>query len=353
MTASAGAGYPSGSPGPRETGRLLRAGAGGAPLKLKINKYYLPDPKAPWTTRVRHRLLRRPVPDFPRTVQLETQTGCNADCVFCDYGVSYPLQAKGKIDWDLFRKIVDECARYRVRRFSPYLTNEPFADKELLERLEYVNKKMPWSKIVVTTNAHYLVPQMVDRILALSRPLHAIYISFQGIEKEAYEATMRGNMKFERTMENVTYLTDRIKKEKLARPEVWITMVDTKMIDAPKAIAYWKERGIRAKYTTLENRGGNVIQIDKLQKSEEMTTYTTCTRLMKQAYIHFNGDVVLCCVDNSRKVVFGNLKEQSLHEIWNSPKAVEHRRRYLSHDFAGLPLCGTCKVDQEREITNV
>ena len=162
---------------------------------------------------MRNRLLRRPVPDFPRTVQLETQTGCNADCVFCDYGISYPKQPKGKIDWELFRRIVDECSQYRVRRFSPYLTNEPFADKELLERIEYVNRKMPTTKVVVTTNAHYLVPDLTDRILALEKPLHAIYISFQGIEKEAYEATMRGNMKFERTMENVNHLVGRIQKE--------------------------------------------------------------------------------------------------------------------------------------------
>src|SRR5438093_5017838 len=322
-------------------------------LKLKLNRYYIPDPSAPVLTRLVNSLTRRPVPDFPRTVQLETQTGCNADCVFCDYGVSYPKQPKGKIDWDLFRKIIDECAQHRVRRFSPYLTNEPFADKELIDRFEYVNARMPWTKVVVTTNAHYLVPQVVDRILALEKPLHAIYISFQGIEKQAYEATMRGNMKFERTMENVNYLVGRIRNEGRKRPEVWITMVDTKMIDAPRAIAYWKERGVKAKYTTLENRGGNVLKIETLQKSPEMQYYTTCTRLMKQMYIHFNGDVVLCCVDNSRKVVFGNVREQTLHEVWNGPLAIAHRKRYLAHDFEGLPLCGTCKVDEEREVTNV
>ena len=212
---------------------------------------------------------------------------------------------------------------------------------------------MPWTKVVVTTNAHYLVPEKVDEILGLENPLHAIYISFQGIEKEAYEATMRGNMKFERTMENVTYLTGQIEKRGLKRPEVWITMVDTRMIDAPKAIEYWRSRGIRAKYTTLENRGGNILQIENLQKSPEMKYYTTCTRLMKQMYIHFNGDVVLCCVDNSRKVVFGNVREQTLSEVWNGARAVAHRRRYLDHDFDGLPLCSTCKVDEEREVTNV
>jgi radical SAM protein with 4Fe4S-binding SPASM domain len=164
---------------------------------------------------------------------------------------------------------------------------------------------------------------------------------------------MRGNMSFDRTMRNVSHLVERVQKERRKRPEIWITMVDTKMIDARKALIYWKSRGVQAKYTTLENRGGNIDGIEQLQKSAEMSYYSTCTRLMKQMYIHFNGDVVLCCVDNSRKVVFGNAREQSLFEIWNGPKAVEHRRRYLEHDFEGLPLCSTCKVDQEREVTDV
>lgn len=321
-------------------------------MKLKVNKYYLTDHKASVLTRLTNRLTRRPVPGFPRTVQLETQSGCNANCIFCDYGISYARQPKGKIDWYLFRKIVDECAQYRVRRFSPYLTNEPFADNEMLERLKYIQSKMPWTKITITTNGHYLVPELTDKILALEKPLHALYISFQGIDKEAYEATMRGSMKFERTMENVTYLIGRVQKDHRGSPDIWITMVDTKMIDAPKAIAYWKSHGVKAKYTTLENRGGNIVNIEALHKSSNMHYYTMCTRLFKQMYIHFNGDVVLCCVDNSRKVVLGNAREQTLYEIWNGEKAVSHRKRFLNHDFEGLPLCGTCKIDDVRVITN-
>ncbi|MCF6156986.1 MAG: radical SAM protein [wastewater metagenome] len=321
-------------------------------MKLKINKYYLPDAEAPILTRIINRLTRRAIPVFPRTVQLETQAGCNASCIFCDYGISYSKQPKGKIDWELFRKIVDECSQYRVHRFSPYLTNEPFADSEMIDRIQYIQSKMPRTKITVTTNGHFLVRELTDQLVSLQKPLHALYISFQGIDKNAYEATMRGNMKFERTMENVNYLIDRMQNEHLKRPDVWITMVDTKIIDTHKALAYWKSRGVKAKYTTLENRGGNILDIEKLQKNNTMTYYTACTRLFKQMYIHFNGDVVLCCVDNSRKVVLGNAREQTLYEIWNGEKAVSHRQRFLNHEFNDLALCSTCKIDNVRIITN-
>ena len=89
---------------------------------LKLRRYYLDRPgESPWT-RLRHRLTRRPIPSFPRTLQIQTLTGCNADCVFCPYGATADTQPKGKMEWDLFRKIIDETARYPVRRISPSWT---------------------------------------------------------------------------------------------------------------------------------------------------------------------------------------------------------------------------------------
>jgi hypothetical protein len=64
----------------------------------------------------------------------------------------------------------------------------------------------------------------------------------------------------------------------------------------------------------------------------------------------FNGDMVLCCVDYSREQVLGNIADRSIHDVWNGPVAREIRRRYLAHEFDGLPLCGNCKIDEVREV---
>jgi hypothetical protein len=82
-----------------------------------------------------------------------------------------------------------------------------------------------------------------------------------------------------------------------------------------------------------------------------MSYYSTCTRLFKQAYIMFNGDLVLCCVDYSREQVLGNIVGSSVYDVWNGPVAREIRRKYLGHDFEHLPLCGNCKIDEEREVS--
>jgi len=318
---------------------------------LKINAHYMDQPgDSPWV-RIKNRLTRRPIPSFPRTLQIQTFTGCNADCIFCPYGSTYETQPKGKMPPELFRKIIDEAAGHDVRRISPYLMNEPLMDRDLFDKVRYINETIPSCKVVVTSNGHFLTPPVVDRLLEMGDGIHELYISFQGIDRVSYEQTMRGNMDFERTLANVDHFLETQRSRGLERPKLWITMVDTSVIDARKAVAYWRSRGVASKYTTLENRGGNIKDAETFSRTRAMSHYTSCTRLFKQGYIMFNGDLVLCCVDYSREQVLGNISTMSIHDVWNGPVAKEIRRRYLAREFGALPLCGRCKIDEIREVS--
>jgi len=250
----------------------------------------------------------------------------------------------------VFHRIIDEAAEHGVRRISPYLMNEPLMDRDLFDKVRHINAKIPDCKVVITSNGHFLSPSIVEKILDVGPGIHELYISFQGIEKAAYEKTMRGNMNFERTLANVDHFIERQRRRGLERPKLWITMVDTSLIDARGAVAYWRSRGVASKYTTLENRGGNIRDAEAFSKTRTMAHYTTCTRLFKQAYIMFNGDLVLCCVDYRREQVLGNIAQRSIYDVWNGPVAREIRRRYLDQEFDRLPLCRACKIDEIREV---
>ncbi len=317
---------------------------------IKLNKYYLDEPGDGLLTILHKRATRRPVPKFPRTLQIQTVTGCQADCIFCPFGETFDFQPKGRMDEDLFRRIIAEAAQHGVRRISPYLMNEPFIDKDLFRKVVYIHENVPDSKVVVTTNGGLLTRDRVIEMLDIGDALKALYISFQGIEKDAYEETMRGKMHFEHTMENINYLIEQQRKRITDYPHVWITMVSTDIIDAKKAVSYWKKRGVRSKYTALENRGGNIKNAESFSYSGHMGYYSTCTRLFKQGYINFNGDMVLCCTDYSRKQILGNITDSSIHDVWNGPRAVDIRRRFLGGEIHTIDLCRDCKVDEEVEV---
>lgn len=314
-------------------------------LKTLKSRYYVPSPEDSLPSRLWKSATRRHVPDFPRTVQIQTMTGCNAACVFCPYPLTVEGQPKGFMKQSLFEAVIDEIAAHGVRRVSPYLMNEPFLDPGMVDRLVYIKSKIPDSRLVVTTNGSRLTPPLVDRVIE-ANALHALYISFQGIEKEGYEATMKGSLVFERTMENTLGL---IEKWKAAggreRFKIVITMVKTNKIDAEKAVAFWESKGVESKWTPLENRGGNIAIAPDLAPGESpMKRFANCTRLFKQAYLMFNGDMVLCCTDYTRKVVLGNVDGSSISAVWNSKMAQSVRRLYAEGFMDKIPLCRDCEI---------
>jgi len=262
--------------------------------------------------------------------------------VFCPYKDSYNEVPKGRMSDELFEKIVAEIARFGVtRRVSPYLMNEPFLDKTILEKSRYIARHVPGCKVVITTNAGKLTKDVVDDIVQ-DNPFRAIYISMQGIEKGPYESTMGGSLVFEETKRNVEYLMEQRNKH-LPGLKIVMTMIKTSAIDAESAVRYWKSLGAESKYTVLENRGGNLPGFNELNVGSKRV-FKDCTRLFKHAYILFNGDMVLCCTDYYKTMVLGNVGETSIHDVWNSPRAVELRRNFIKGDLRDNPLCAKCVI---------
>lgn len=311
-------------------------------VKKYKSTYYLPGVDDRWWADAFKRVFYRRVPQFPRTVQIQTRTGCNGGCIFCPYKDSVGVVPKGTMSDALFEKIVAEiAARGQTRRISPYLMNEPFLDAGLVEKARYIRDRVPRGKVIVTSNGGKLTSGIVEDIMR-DNPFHEIFLSVQGIEKEAYEDSMRGSLVFEETKRNVEYL---IEQRNRHRPglKITVTMIKTALIDAEAAVRHWRALGADSKYTVLENRGGNVKGFDEINLGKKRV-FRDCTRLFKQAYILFNGDMILCCTDYFKTMVLGNVAESSICEVWNGPRAVEVRRNFLRGDLRGNPLCARCFV---------
>jgi radical SAM protein with 4Fe4S-binding SPASM domain len=67
-----------------------------------------------------------------------------------------------------------------------------------------------------------------------------------------------------------------------------------------------------------------------------------CSGPFKYKFIAANGDVTVCCLDTEKELVIGNIKEQSLEEIWDSPKAHELRMAHIKGDLGRYPVCQRC-----------
>ena len=284
----------------------------------------------------------KPVPPFPRYIQVQTITGCNASCTFCPHGKITNPFPKGKMEDELYRKIIDECVKKPVKRISPYLMNEPLLDRELGWKIKYIaERKSPRLFIKINTNASLLRGGIAEDIM--NSGLDRLNISFHGISKEVYEKSMQG-LNYEQTLANVNHFLETKNKLNVPKPKVDVTMVRTKWIESEITTIrnYWREKKIRVHIQPLENRANQQIQGRGLHL-KEWRPYSWCKRLFTQAYILYNGDMVLCCVDWERTTILGNVREKSIEEVWNGEKAVSIRRTFLSGNTEGL-LCHSCFI---------
>jgi len=57
--------------------------------------------------------------------------------------------------------------------------------------------------------------------------------------------------------------------------------------------------------------------------------------------VTWNGDVVPCCYDYNGRFVLGNMREQTLSDIWNGEKIQSLRREFIDNRVEN-ELCKNC-----------
>jgi radical SAM protein with 4Fe4S-binding SPASM domain len=88
--------------------------------------------------------------------------------------------------------------------------------------------------------------------------------------------------------------------------------------------------------TYLQNANIMTNQESILAKKKNRVVGCGLDRVDNWLHISASGDVFLCCQDFSFETVFGNIKEKSIKEIWNS----RERKKMIKDSFNGF--CTKC-----------
>ncbi|GAB7023756.1 radical SAM/SPASM domain-containing protein [Salidesulfovibrio brasiliensis] len=305
-------------------------------------EYYMPAEDEGLIARLRtwHKTKRRPRPTFPRAVQIQTTSLCNARCLFCGYVDTYKDLPQGHMDDDLFKKIADECCSNYVGRVSTYLMNEPLVDPKQAERLAYLNRHRKFvTKTKINTNGALMTPDVSEALI--DSGLRHLWVSVQGYSEETYRKSM--NLSLTKVLDNIDALLDLKEKKNAKLPKVSVTTLDTKLVhdELDYARKHWADRDVKFKIHSLDNRRGTDLSDLAMAKPKPKRN---CDLFLKQAYVLYNGDMIICCHDWRRTVVLGNVGEQSIKEIWNSKHFKDIIREYQAGDFSNCEVCRTCMV---------
>ena len=271
--------------------------------------------------------------DFPNHIHIETQAICNAACSFCPYP---DLERKGQVmPTALFEKIIDDlCAIPKLHRFqlSPFKVNEPLMETRLYQFLALIQDKLPNAVITLTTNASLLNKEHINNLS--EQNLGYLWILFNDHRKVDYQETMR--LPFQRTYDNLQLLH----KEKGAgrfNPRVVLSRVGDGS-SADTDFAQWVKYEFPHFESSIFPRGDWMGQV-KSNQQDNIALACGCSRWFELS-ITATGKVALCCMDGQAKHIIGDIKVQSVLEVYNSPKYRVLRTKMVNRQ--DVDFCKSC-----------
>jgi len=270
-------------------------------------------------------------------IQCEVTTNCNYSCVFCVHP-----QLERRIEtmaMPLYRKIVDEAATIPVvEKLTLTGLGETLLDRFLVERVFYARSVLPPGVTIdLYTAGGLLRPKMTDALIAAG--LNVLYISLNAATREK-RAEIMGVDDFDQVVEHAKYA---LAASQGTRCRVIVKgIADKGLMEVGEHEEFqqmwggdWERGG--ASYLHLVGNWGGRLPIPMLAKPTR-----ACGRALGQVMILVDGRVSACCFDGHGEKILGDLKHQTLREMYSSDVAVAFRLAHAEGRRQEIPLCAGC-----------
>jgi hypothetical protein len=282
--------------------------------------------------RVLLRTGRDRAPRWPDIIQIESTNLCNAKCVFCPRDEMHRRQ--GVMDFDLYRKVVDEAAALGITHVREHNYGEPFLDKQLVEKVRYAKSK-GIAEVGMISNGSLITEEIARGLIDAG--LDAINISVDAAGKEVFEST-RIHLNYDTVIDNIRTLARLRNESKRTHPKLILSFVrQDNSADEQAFIAEWSKIADKIHITDLHNWAGTLNAKSNVQ--------FPCYRLWLTFTVLWDGRVSMCCADFDGRHIFGDVRTQTIAEVWNSPLYRAARREHL--ESGGPGICRTCDLPKK------
>lgn len=303
----------------------------------------------------------------PKTLYIETTNICNANCVFCAYQYQAGFRpGKGVMRDEVFEKALQEYKQMpptpsgkKQINFTP-LVGEPLVDPKIIER----SRRAKELGFGVTFFSNGILLNKIDLDALLEANVETVVVSTAPFERQSHEMLYRTNGKYDELVEGLERLL-RLRNQRNSPTQVSIMFrahIDLKEIlrqpDFQQRILPHlrpgEVDGLYAQVGSFDTWGGQIKQADlpagmKLAQAPRLKHRPCQWTFFLQ--VMYDGRVRACsCRFTGREqsngeedgLFVGDIRAQTLDEIWRGPAIKNLHRRYGRGD---LPrVCQSCTM---------
>ena len=285
------------------------------------------------------------VSKYPLHVDIELSSLCDLNCPMCYTTTDeFKKQVNQKsMDFELFKKIIDECKKYKLYSIRLSFRGEAFVNKDIFDMIKYA-KDNGIKEVSTLTHGGFLDESKFEKLIDLD--LDWLTISFDGIGK-TYEK-IRFPLKFDDAVKKIKSFHEIKKRRGVVKPVIKVQTVWPAISKNPKEFYNI--------FNEITDQIGSNPLIDYLHRDTEIQYEEnfTCPQLWQRLVIGADGVVQLCSNDEMETNPIGNINNESIFEIWHGKNMSKARQIHLQHlGVKELSPCKHCYLPRETEHDTV
>lgn len=290
----------------------------------------------------------------PYSVHMFVSYYCNFRCNYCLHSLS-DLQLEKKnfqrqfMDLSLYKKAIDDIGLFGQKLKALIFAGhgEPLLHRDIALMIAYAKERNIADRVEIVTNGSLLTPALSEQLIAAG--LDRLRISVQGITAEKYKSVMGRKFDFAGFIRNIAYFY-----QHKTHTEVYCKIIDIALDGNAEQEKFQEIFQPIADEVAVEYAIPFVREVDydKVKGSFDcskqgnaVTKGKVCSMPFYLLAVTPNGDVVPCC-STDVPLVYGNVGEICLPEIWRSEMAKGFCRMQLLGNRKQHPVCSVCSVPQ-------
>lgn len=271
-------------------------------------------------------------------VLLEQTNYCNLRCNNCPNRLAQ--RPRGYMTPEIFKSTIDQLLEhnesFKKIRLALHGVGEPFLSPHLWKNLDYLQEK-GFVNVDFSTNGLAMTKAKVDELVKY-KCLSWVRVSLNSSRKELMERINTGS-DFDLVVKHIKYLVEAVEKAGNPFNVVLQRMITRKNEDEGKD-DYVKLIG-SDKFKYMEKRLHTYHhQTEDTDLSFPDIDQSTCV-FGGIIFSHWDGDLVGCCVDDTKTQVYGKVKD-GIFSKGVLEKKKQFNEELQKREFKNLPFCKKC-----------
>ncbi|OEH85497.1 hypothetical protein BHU72_05270 [Desulfuribacillus stibiiarsenatis] len=267
---------------------------------------------------------------FPLHLDIESTNLCNLRCTFCDKQSNIEKDGFGRMDFGLYKNIIDEAKQFGLYSIKLSYRGEPLLHPKIFDMITYA-KESGVIDIYFNTNGMPLSDYTIDRLI--DSGINRISVSVEGTDPIAFEEARVG-ASFDKIKENLVKLLAKRKERNSEYPKIRIQTVLLPGIDMEEYKTYWESFGDEV--AAIDYKDENQVKPGKVAKD------WACPQLWQRMTIGWDGTIFMCNNDDHNRIKLGNVANQTIYGNWNGTTMNEIRDKHKNGLSHCVHACNEC-----------